>query len=140
MQEEIHYISLDRFREICREEKITTARGQDTLVDYLNDLGVILHFRDFYLKETQVLEPRWMTTAVYKIINSPLLAAGHGILNLENLGEILRPVPGEEPAFQYPSDKYPYIIELMKKFELCYELDKDCILVPDLLAVAEPAM
>ena len=39
----------------------------------------------------------------------------------------------------HPSHKHSYIIELMKKFELCYELDdKITLLVPDLLPVEEP--
>ncbi|HLP47837.1 MAG TPA: COR domain-containing protein [Candidatus Kapabacteria bacterium] len=133
-----NFITYDRYREICSEENIPNGTAQDTLVDYLNDLGVILHFKDFHLKETQVLEPRWITTAVYKIINSPILAAGHGSLDLLSLKEILKPLPGEKPGFTYPPDKYPYIIELMKKFELCYALDDEHILTPDLLAVGEP--
>jgi GTPase SAR1 family protein len=135
-----NFISYDRYQEICAEEKITGASAQDTLVDFLNDLGVILHFKDFHLQETQVLEPRWITTAVYKIINSPILAAGHGVLALSHLNEIFKPAPGEEPVFRYPPDKYPYILQLMKKFELCYALDEEQILVPDLLAVAEPKL
>jgi internalin A len=135
-----NFISYDRFREICAEEKIPGYAAQDTLVDFLNDLGVILHFKDFHLRETQVLEPRWITTAVYKIINSPILAAGYGILTLWSLGEILKPTPGEKPGFSYPPDKYPYILQMMKKFELCYALDEEHILVPGLLAVAEPKL
>lgn len=39
----------------------------------------------------------------------------------------------------HPRHKHNYIIELMKKFELCYELDdKQTILIPDLLPVEEP--
>jgi len=133
-----NFITYDHYRQICAEEKIPGEAAQDTLVDFLNDLGVILHFKDFHLEDTQVLEPRWITTSVYKIINSPILAAGHGTLALASLKEILKSVPGEQPVFHYPADKYPYIIQLMKKFELCYALDDEHILVPDLLAVAEP--
>jgi internalin A len=95
---EENFISYDRYREICAEEKIPGYAAQDTLVDFLNDLGVILHFKDFHLQETQVLEPRWITTAVYKIINSPILAAGHGVLALSSLGEILKPAPVKNPV------------------------------------------
>jgi len=38
----------------------------------------------------------------------------------------------------YPLDKHGYIIDLMKRFELCYELDSEMILVPDLLDIQEP--
>ncbi len=105
-------------------------------MDYLNDLGVILHFKDFKLKETHVLQPRWVTAAVYKIINSPILANCNGLLALKLLDDILKKEKKDD--FEYPPDKHRYIIDLMKKFELCYEVDGDAILVPDLLEVPEP--
>jgi GTPase SAR1 family protein len=40
--------------------------------------------------------------------------------------------------YYYPPGKYRYIIDLMKKFELCYEIDKETVLLPDLLEVQEP--
>ena len=51
------FISYDEYKKICNEEGITEKSAQDTLVDFLNDLGVILHFRDFELLDTHVLEP-----------------------------------------------------------------------------------
>ncbi|MCP4146961.1 MAG: hypothetical protein GY757_04340, partial [bacterium] len=69
-----NYISYDKYDEICAKEKIDGYDQQTTLVDYLNDLGVILHFNEPALKETNVINPRWVTEAVYKIINSKVLA------------------------------------------------------------------
>src|SRR5216684_1377448 len=43
-------------------------------------------------------------------------------------------------SFQYSPDKYSYIVELMLKFELCYKLDPNSILVPDLLDIQEPEL
>ena len=43
-----------------------------------------------------------------------------------------------DDVFHYPADKHPYIIDLMKKFQLCYSIDDEMILVPDLLEVQEP--
>jgi hypothetical protein len=42
--------------------------------------------------------------------------------------------------YKYPPDKYKYIFQLMKKFELCFPIDEEKILVPDLLDVGEPAI
>ena len=44
----------------------------------------------------------------------------------------------KETDFYYPHNRYQYIIDLMKKFELCYEIDKKTVLIPDLLEVQEP--
>jgi small GTP-binding protein len=131
-----NFINIDEYKEMCTKEKIIEKTDQDTLVDFLNDLGVILHFKDFELLDTHVLEPKWVTNAVYKIINSKKLAACNGILRLDLLDEILK--KEAEDDYYYPSGRYRYIIDLMKKFELCYEIDKETVLLPDLLEVQEP--
>lgn len=92
--------------------------------------------KDFELLDTHVLEPKWVTNAVYKIINSKELAACNGVLKLDSLDEILK--KEEEDDYYYPPGKYRYIIDLMKKFELCYVIDKETVLLPDLLEVQEP--
>ena len=104
-------------------------------VVFLNDLGVILHFKDLELLDTHVLEPRWVTEAVYKIINSEKLALNKGILRLNWLDKIL--AQQDETGYVYPRDKHRYIIELMKKFELCFAIDGRRALIPDLLEVQE---
>jgi internalin A len=44
-----NFISIGEYKELCMKEKITEKPDQDTLVDFLNDLGVVLHFKDFEL-------------------------------------------------------------------------------------------
>jgi small GTP-binding protein len=131
-----YFISYEQYEEMCAKENITEKSAQDTLVDFLNDLGVILHFKDFELLDTHVLDPKWVTEAVYKIINSKRLAECNGVLRLDLLGEILK--KEKETDYSYPPDKYRFIIDLMKKFELCYEIDNHTVLIPDLLEVQEP--
>jgi internalin A len=131
-----HFISYDEYKVLCRQEKIIDKIAQDTLVDYLNDLGIILHFKDFKLKETHVLDPEWVTTAVYKIINSKDIAAMRGLLKLELLEDVLKKKTRKD--YDYPPDKHKYIIDLMQKFELCYEIDTSTILIPDLLELQQP--
>lgn len=130
------FISYEEYKAICKKENINDKEAQGTLVDFLNDLGIVLHFKDFKLKETHVLNPEWVTTAVYKIINSNKVAAANGLLQLRHLDEILE--KKESDDYYYPADKYKYIVELMQKFELCYEVDGETILIPDLLVVGEP--
>jgi small GTP-binding protein len=130
------FIDYEEYKIICKKENIMDKISQDTLVDYLNDLGVILHFKDFKLEETYVLDPEWVTTAVYKIINSKEIIKNLGLLKLNLISGILR----KENIYDYyyPRDKYRYIIDLMQKFELCYSIDDETVLIPDLLAVQEP--
>jgi internalin A len=131
-----NFISYESFQELCIQEDITGESAQDTLIGFLNDLGIILHFKDFKLKHTHVLEPKWVTGAVYKIINSEKVVKNNGLLKLKSLADILK--KEKETDYFYPQDKHKYIIDLMKKFELCYEIEPDYILIPDLLEIQEP--
>ena len=85
-----------------------------------------------------MLEPRWVTNAVYKIINSKQLANSNGVLELDLLGDILK--QETDADYSYPRDKYRFIIDLMMKFKLCYEISSNTILIPDLLEFQEPAI
>jgi hypothetical protein len=97
---------------------------------------VALHFKDFSLADTHVLDPKWITNAVYKIINSEILTNCKGVLKLSLLDRILK--PKDKDDYVYPKEKYSYIIDLMHKFELCFKMEDQRVLVPDLLDVAEP--
>ena len=130
------FIAYEDYKTICATEDLHGSDGQELLVRFLHDLGVVLHFEDLNLFNTQVLNPRWVTQAVYRLINAKALADGQGILDVRQLTDILR--PNTKDDFTYPGDKHGYIINLMMKFELCYELAHQQILVPDLLPVNEP--
>jgi len=130
------HISKSKYDTICRKAGISTSDARDTLVDFLNDLGLIIHFKDFLLEDTHVLEPKWVTGAVYKIINSPAVAKRKGEFELKQLPQILK--KRTKGDFNYPQKMHRYIIDLMRKFELCYKLDSDKVLIPDLLSVGEP--
>lgn len=130
------FITFKEYQYMCLEENIGDRSSQNTLVDFLNDLGVIVHFKDISLLDMHVLEPRWITEGVYKIINSEILVRKKGVLRFGMLDEILKQNKGED--YYYPPERYSYIINLMKKFELCYTIDEEAVLLPDLLAVPEP--
>ncbi len=130
------YISCEEYGGFCAEAGVAGEENRETLVDFLHDLGVAVHFRELELKDTHVLDPKWVTAAVYKIINAKQVADSGGILDISSLTGILR--RQAEDAHDFPASKHRYIIELMKQFELCYDLDKQRALIPQLLPVAEP--
>lgn len=129
-------ISYAKFEKICLQAGVQDESSRNVLAEFLHDLGVIIHFTDFKLNDNHVLDPKWVTGAVYRIINAPLVAERQGLLRLDDLKDLLAWQKDDEHRY-YPAD-HVYIIELMKKFELCYEVAKDEVLIPDLLAVSEP--
>jgi hypothetical protein len=131
------YIDYERYTKICNTANVNGKEAQQTLLQYLCDLGITLYFQEHILEDTHVLEPKWVTKAVYKIINARQVADTQGILYLNELEAILEPTDAED--YHYPRNQHPYIIGLMKRFELCYELVPNrSILIPDLLPVQKP--
>jgi internalin A len=135
--EHCNFIEYTQYETMCYEEGIKSESLQNTLVDFLHDLGVILHFRDIPLLNTYVLEPQWVTNAVYKIVTSKKIAESKGILKPDSmLPEILK--KNTEADFYYPPYQYGFFVSLMKKFELSYDLDDKTVLLPASLEIQEP--
>ncbi len=130
-------ISYEACETLCREAGVSGEISQQVLVDFLHDLGIVIHFTEFDLADNHVLDPKWVTEAVYKIINAPSIAERNGLFRKDDLRDILRFQEGD--TYRYQWRDHGYFIELMKKFELCYELEDGQVLIPDLLEVSEPA-
>lgn len=121
---EENYITASNYLEICNKHGLSNKRGL-FLSQYFHDLGVFLHFQDdSLLKHLVFLRPEWATNAVYKILDSKPV--------IENAGEFTAVIL-ETILDEYEGDKQPYIVRLMKKFELCFEIEKDKYLIPELL-------
>ncbi len=130
-------ISYEDCETVCREAGVKGEISQQVLVDFLHDLGIVIHFTEFDLADNHVLDPKWVTEAVYKIINAPSIAERNGLFSKDDLRQILRFQEGD--TYHYQWRDHGYFIELMRKFELCYELEDGQILIPDLLEVSEPS-
>jgi internalin A len=129
------FITLERFNEICTDSEVD-SKNRNTVRRTLHELGIILHFDGRHFSHTQVLKPVWATEGVYKIINFEKLAENHGIFECAWLEEALK--QKKKTEYYYPSERWNYIIDLMKKFEICYEIDNDNLLIPDLLEENTP--
>ena len=138
---ESNYLDHSNFIKICNQHGVVDRSAQNTLLRYLHDLGVILHFEKLNLNNIFVLDPHWVTIGVYKIINSSKI--NQGILSVTDLDFILNKEeirkqeydPAEQKEITYSNDEQNYLVNIMELFELCYELDsKKCkYIIPDLL-------
>ncbi|MGE5340861.1 MAG: COR domain-containing protein [Candidatus Omnitrophota bacterium] len=128
------FISINKFKDICIEQGIIEESDQIKFADSLNDLGIFLHYKDIELEDTYVLNPRWVTEGIYALTNSKEIKEKKGILNTIEVKEIFKSI---ENYSDYPPDKYKYIVYLMKKFQLCFEIKNGVLLLPSLLQTEE---
>src|ERR1043166_1122583 len=128
-----NYINRDQYLQLCTDNDVSDDTSQRLLVGFLHDLGVILHFQEEpRLEALGILNPQWVTNGVYRILNAHQLFQNKGVLTVSMLNEILN-LP------EYPSDKRLFIVDMMRKFELCYDIEaNDAFLIPDLLPKDEP--
>ncbi|MFN6436523.1 MAG: COR domain-containing protein [Nostoc sp. DedSLP01] len=136
-QMEQDYIPYSEYESLSQEEQVSDALSQATLIELLHQLGIVLNFRDDpRLGEMGVLNPEWVTNGVYKILNdNRLMTEFRGILDRTQLNRILN-------NSRYPGNKPLFIVDMMRKFELCFPLEDgngDRYLIPDLLPKEEPA-
>jgi len=101
----------------------------------LSMIGAVVSFVDDpRLIDTNVINPQWIMDGVYAIINDPIVKdKSRGRLHIKDLERIL-------DKKKFPKARHAYLLELMKKFNLCYGAkdQRDIYLIPDLFVDAEP--
>jgi len=139
-----HHIDASMYAECCWTRGIETNLEQDTLGDYLHDLGKILYFRDDYvLRNLVVLKPNWITKAISRVLSDEATSKAKGILSHSGLPRIWAK---DEEGHPYPPYLYPVFLRLMERFDLSYQIEADIpnststrSLIPQLLPHEPPA-
>lgn len=129
-----NYLSFDQYREECARLGEKDPDAQELLAVYLHRLGIALNYKDdTRLQDTHVLNPRWVTDGIYKVLNSEKLVKQKGEIRLDDLPKIL---DGKE----YPKKMHRFLFDLMRKFDLCFIFPNDDThyLIPELLDKQEP--
>ena len=104
------------------DERVQVPDEQRALLRLLHDLGVVVAFgldRDAPAarREITLLDPNWLTGAIYALITSPTVRDQDGELHREQLTAIL------DPSL-YPASRHEFILGMMKAPDLglCFEL------------------
>jgi internalin A len=139
------FISHADYIQICKDNSINEDKDKELLADFLNDLGIIVHFKEINLESMYILRPQWVSRAAYKIINSQVVADNKGRFKLSDLKLVM--AKEDEEDYEYPIGTHKFIVDLMRKFELCYKLyhnqnfqDDGVYLIPELLDQQEPPL
>jgi internalin A len=130
-----NYLSAESYENLCKELNVE-EKDADILLRRLTELGTVVSFPDFGLRELTVLNPEWVTDGIYRVLNDDLVREQrHGQLVWDELTRIL-------PAHLWPMKRHRFLVELMRKFELCFPLEgeADTELVPELLPDKTPPL
>lgn len=131
LSQNVDYIDIEEYIGICKAHSLSSEQSL-FLSQYFHDLGIIIHHQnDIVLKNTVFINPDWTVDGVYKILDSKEVENTSGKFTQTDLIQIWN-----ESRY---SEKIVELLQLMKNYELCFELDnKGNFIVPELLPADPP--
>ena len=127
-----NYIIDEQYREICRQYNVEDESIQNWLLDWFHDLGISFNYRKKgdILGAYMVLKPTWITNAIYVILFNGANYAQNGIISINNIVKLLKDPPKSVENIKYSAVEVPYILEVMRRFEISYSVDRDNEFIP----------
>ena len=126
-------IELNEFENLCNEYDVNSLSDQKTLLALFNQIGtVVAYVDDERLNIIQIINPSWLTNAVYKIIRSDKIKSD-GILDYDVIQEIFL------CDKLYRARHFRWLMDLLIQFGLAFEIKSKTLLVPAKLSKTQPS-
>ena len=148
---EEHYLSQKAFVAICKKHGLETHKEQRSVIAFLHDLGLVLHFPEVDTRDFFVLDPLWITYGAYQILTSQLASKQKGEVGMaEDLAYILNEEEDKSQPYvsqdsgriariSYGPNEGRFIADILHQFKLSYYLPQRAhFILPDLLGTQEP--
>lgn len=129
------HIGDDRFNEICDAVSLVKDQRKAALT-VMDQLGVALHFPQVD-SGWYILDPSWLTKAIYHLLWRASEDASRGILTVESLRSAFDSA-SDPAAPNVPEDKFESLLRLLVCFGVAYEHSEGSFRVPMLAADREP--
>ena len=132
-----YYINQDDYYQICIKNGLTDANIRMWLLEWFNDLGTCFSYHQDTdkkeLKEYKVLNPEWLTNAIYIVILNGKKFTQNGIITRKGIEYLLsNPIGGTLSGVKYTPEECGYILEVMRKFTLSYSASETEEFIPAL--------
>ncbi len=136
-----YYIDKKEYHEICKKHGLDSTDIRTWLLEWFNDLGICFSYHQdkeksgntVELDSYKVLNPQWLTNAIYIIINHGKYYAENGKLHINNIRNLLRdPNLGVLKDVTYTDQEINYVLDVMRKFKLSYKVSSTHEFIPAL--------
>lgn len=139
-----YYISQDDYYRICAENGLKDANIRMWLLEWFNDLGTCFSYHQDTdkkeLKGYKVLNPEWLTNAIYIVILHGKEFTENGVIPRRGIEHLLaNPIGGTLPGVAYTPEECEYILEVMRKFTLSYSVSETKEFIPALCPNETPS-
>ena len=126
------YINSQKYAEICRDCSAEEDGG--TVLQWCNDLGVCFCRQDDELQDYVILNPNWITNAIYTIIFNKQKSVCNGLISQKEIFQILKSGNSRKVHrdIVYSWGDMTYILDVVRKFDLSYPVDRENEFFPNL--------
>lgn len=140
-----YYIGRSDYYRICNKYGLTRNKGiRSWLLEWFNDLGVCFSYhQDSGRKELpdyKILDPQWLTSAIYRIIFGQG-ESYNGTISVKEIRRILSETGSPEleergipclDGVSYSEEECTYVLEIMRKFKVSYQVSNESEFIPAL--------
>lgn len=147
-----YFISKEEYRQICHDHGEHDPNIQKWLLEWFNDMGVCFSYHmdkatGKELEKYQILNPEWLTNAIYIIVNVGKFQADNGKLHertiylMLNNDEISKDNRVIKDHVEYGEEAVKSILQIMRKFNLSlpYEQNPGFEFIPGICGEKKPA-
>ena len=132
-----YYIKSDEFERYCAECGVTDNEStRMILLQRFNELGVSFHYGARKLKDFVILRPDWITNAIYTIIFNKSDDVENGLISHDAIYDLLSSKSPEVrraiPDMVYKKDEVDYVLDVIRKFRLSFQVGSDTEFIPTL--------
>ena len=119
------YIRSQQYAEICRD--CSAEEDGVTVLNWCNDLGVCFCRQDDELQDYVILNPNWITNAIYTIIFNKQDTVRNGLISQKEIFRILKSGTSRKVHrdIVYSWGDMTYILDVVRKFDLSYPVDRE---------------
>lgn len=147
-----YYIGRSEYHSICDKCGLSKSGGiRSWLLEWFNDLGVCFSYHQDSgqdeLQDYKILDPQWLTSAIYRIIFGQG-KAHNGTISVEEIRRILGEKGSPElvergipclNGVSYSKEECNYVLEIMRKFKVSYKVSEEREFIPALCNESTPS-
>jgi len=128
--EGVPYIDNQQYYALCDKYGEENSQIRKWLLEWFNDLGICFSYHQENggkeLQDYKVLSPKWLTNAIYIIINNGKGRSKQGVMLKQTIIDILNmESTGVDTSIHYKEYEVDYVLAVMRKFRLSYELPNE---------------
>jgi Leucine-rich repeat (LRR) protein len=131
-------LSDEDYRKLCSKLKVPDETLQSSLLDLWDKLGTVRYFPeegddDPSFRQTAILNPEWVTQAVYRVLADQKLKKANGLVTEADFARITK-------ALGHAAGTHHLIAKVMERFSQLYNAEDGRMFIPLLLDVKEPKL